>query len=72
MNGVGKKSCRGEGGLLVPLLFVEKKSGGRDLELKMIWIETTFRYEESGRWIHSWLFGEYRLRDASEPRYRGT
>ena len=44
MNEVGKgKSCWDEGSLL--LLFSEKKSQRRDLELKRIWIGKPFFYE---------------------------
>ena len=40
MNGAGKvKSCMGEGGLLLLLIFEEKKSDGHNLELESIWNE---------------------------------
>ena len=40
MNEAGKKkSCRGDGGLLLLLIFAKKKYDGRSLELESISIE---------------------------------
>ena len=52
-------------------LYLWRKSGGRDLEMDMIWIDTLYHYEGTGWWLYNWFLGEYRSRDA-EQRFRGT
>ena len=46
MNGAGNgEYCTGEGGLLILLIFVEKKSEERCLELESIWIGKPLHYK---------------------------
>ena len=76
MNGVGKgKSCRDAGGFLLLPLLVEKKSGGHDLQLERIWIETPFTMKSlvggfiAGCWEN--IFREIRGDTMEEQRLEG-
>ena len=55
------KSCRGEVGLLLLLMFVEKKCDGRSLELERIWNEKSLDFWREYRKECWWR--EYRSRN---------